>query len=789
MRCSMLVGSLILMLMSLQGTRAQPPAVPTGLSSAAAGSLSPLGQTRKLQVLKSPRNHGGIFCFAWSPDGLQVAGGTGVIFSTNDRKIFGGGEVVLWDAATGELARTLGTHGATVKWVAFSRDGKRLVSLGVGLDDDKATLKVWDMPTGKQLSHHDLPQPLYASPALTPDGKTLVWIAAKITKVQGSGGNPSKLEEQGALHVWDLDSGQERWSLADPGLRSDTLAIHGAGKVLATSARKVSDNKEQREVRVYLLGSGQLLRAIPLGPYEYAEQLAFLPDGKHLAGLGRTDCAIWDATSGTLAARIPLTLPNGVSLRNPVFSPDGSTLMTVDFMRGNLRQWELRSGTSQGEVLYEALGGLWHAAISSDLTKVACQQDFASVVLAIERQRRTWRDATGKFTVEAELVEVKDGKAFLKKADGRVGEIPTARLSEADQNYLKSLDPESAVVKRIRNLGGEIGHDRGLARGPVTRVKFRYDSKLTDADLQPLKGLTQLQELALSRTAVTDAGLEHLQGVPKLQRLDLAGTKITDAGLKRLSALPQLRELELANTPITDAGLGHLKALSQLEKLSLDYTQVTDAGLKHVQGLPQLRVLGLSETQVTDAGLQQLAGLNQLRQLSLGSKACTGSGLKHLQGLPSLQSLSLSGAAATDAGLEQVQAFPKLKELILIGGNVTDAGLGRIKGLTQLQMLMLSGSAVTDAGLQHLKGLTELQHLGLSAASLTDAGLEHLQGLSQLQTLNLDQTKVTDAGLKHLIRLTKLNFLSLGQTQVSSAGVAELRKSLPKAMIMASGKR
>jgi len=33
-------------------------------------------------------------------------------------------------------------------------------------------------------------------------------------------------------------------------------------------------------------------------------------------------------------------------------------------------------------------------------------------------------DKTGRFTVEADLVEVKDGKAFLKKADGRVIAVP-----------------------------------------------------------------------------------------------------------------------------------------------------------------------------------------------------------------------------------------------------------------------------------------------------------------------------------------------------------------------------
>ena len=58
---------------------------------------------------------------------------------------------------------------------------------------------------------------------------------------------------------------------------------------------------------------------------------------------------------------------------------------------------------------------------------------------------RTWTDKTGQFTTEAELIEVKDEKAFLKKADGQVIGIATSELSEVDQEYLKSLDPHDAV--------------------------------------------------------------------------------------------------------------------------------------------------------------------------------------------------------------------------------------------------------------------------------------------------------------------------------------------------------
>ena len=139
--------------------------------------------------------------------------------------------------------------------------------------------------------------------------------------------------------------------------------------------------------------------------------------------------------------------------------------------------------------------------------------------------------------------------------------------------------------------------------------------QVTDAGLEHLKRLSQLQWLQLARTQVTDAGLEHLKGLSGLQMLDLNDTKVTDAGLEHLKGLSRLRWLGLFNTRVTDAGLEHLKGFSELRSLGLRGTKVTDAGLKHVKGLSQLQLLDLSFTQVTDAGLEHLKGLSQLQYL------------------------------------------------------------------------------------------------------------------------------------------------------------------------------
>lgn len=50
---------------------------------------------------------------------------------------------------------------------------------------------------------------------------------------------------------------------------------------------------------------------------------------------------------------------------------------------------------------------------------------------------RTWTDDTGEHKLEAELVEVQDGKVRLRTADGGLKVVPLERLSAADQEYVK----------------------------------------------------------------------------------------------------------------------------------------------------------------------------------------------------------------------------------------------------------------------------------------------------------------------------------------------------------------
>jgi hypothetical protein len=117
---------------------------------------------------------------------------------------------------------------------------------------------------------------------------------------------------------------------------------------------------------------------------------------------------------------------------------------------------------------------------------------------------------------------------------------------------------QQRAVAAVEKLGGKVEFGPEGPAGPVVRVRLN-DTRVTDKDLEHLRGLTALRRLDLHRTAVTDEGLRHLRGLTRLNRLYLTGTGVSDKGLAHLTGLAELEYLHLGRTKVTAAGVEKLR--------------------------------------------------------------------------------------------------------------------------------------------------------------------------------------------------------------------------------------
>jgi RNA polymerase sigma factor (sigma-70 family) len=212
----------------------------------------------------------------------------------------------------GALAR-LGTtrlrHGGAVRSVAFSPDRRTLASVG-----EDGVIRLWEVPTGKELRHFDGGFPL----AFSPDGKTLA--AATQAKF---------------LALWDSATGQKLRQFQGPAQHFACLAFSPDGRTLAAGTGS-------RRVVLWEAATGRELRRLT-GDVDTVQALAFAPDGRTLASAGGPKdgtARLWDPATGRELRRFQGHQGAVTSL---AFAPGGQALATGGADR-TLRLWDVASG-------------------------------------------------------------------------------------------------------------------------------------------------------------------------------------------------------------------------------------------------------------------------------------------------------------------------------------------------------------------------------------------------------------------------------------------------------------
>jgi WD40 repeat protein/serine/threonine protein kinase len=223
------------------------------------------------------------------------------------------GTLVQWDPATGERRRTLRAHLGPIRnanfGAGFSADGERLASLS-----KDGAVRVWETDSGREVVSIPPGTRLPITAFLSPDGQRVAVAGV---------GSLSLLEVASKKPV-------AAWSISvHHGVYH--LAISPDGSCLATASWDGT-------VRVWEIKSGKLLRTFRHS--EGVACVAFHPNGRQLAsGSGDNTAKVWDLDTGQEVATLRGHIGYVMGL---AYSPDGKLLATASGHRywGEVQLWD-----------------------------------------------------------------------------------------------------------------------------------------------------------------------------------------------------------------------------------------------------------------------------------------------------------------------------------------------------------------------------------------------------------------------------------------------------------------
>jgi WD40 repeat protein/tRNA A-37 threonylcarbamoyl transferase component Bud32 len=148
----------------------------TRLASGSNDGMVKVWDAQTGQELLSLQGHTGFFrIVVFSPDGKRLASAGGGTEWGGGMVKREWGEVKVWEAQTGPEVLPLKGHTAPITSVAFSRDGKRIIS--VARTDNGNETKTWDLVTGLAIeASTDQSPPEGQRVADSPDGQRRAWI-------------------------------------------------------------------------------------------------------------------------------------------------------------------------------------------------------------------------------------------------------------------------------------------------------------------------------------------------------------------------------------------------------------------------------------------------------------------------------------------------------------------------------------------------------------------------------------------------------------------------------------
>ena len=307
---------------------------------------------RTIRGESAPGDAGKVSAMALSPDGKWLAAGG----PTSDN------EIRLYEFASGKLVALLKGHANVVERLAFSPDGRHLIS---GSDDKTAI--IWD--TG---SLSGAGTGIRAGTRGT-EPKLLHWLEGHKAEIYAVGFSPDGSRAvTGSLDhdllLWRVADGKEIARMTGHGDKVSSLAVALNGTIAsgdATGEIRLWDGRDGRFLRI-LARQGTVVGS-----------LSFSPDGKLLlSGVGTvpTNCHVYDIASGKEI--VTYTGHDNIVLAT-AFSPDGRWVATGGGNNKEIHLWDPHTGKLRlgpGGKSFRLVGqghGVFAAGFSADGRRIA----------------------------------------------------------------------------------------------------------------------------------------------------------------------------------------------------------------------------------------------------------------------------------------------------------------------------------------------------------------------------------------------------------------------------------